>query len=448
MQVSSCSPSYTMAPQWKVRGRSQEVSVLRSQFNIAPLVQRAVELDDTTAAVDDLEIATHGVAAAARVSKRPRTPSPEPQKPQSHRNKKRAAKRAAKIAKEGHAPTERTIFEHVQLSTPVETTLHAESLPSALGAYSALRLRESAEVREKEYSLKELLNGGFRLVEWDGIDPRPLVDDRGLIYAVLAGRPYDSSYAKDATISYEAIRQAGERTAFHHSETKHRRGNFPALAVGISYGNGQGFVKRLNLGVHTDMMDDILKNDSIKRMAAYADSAFSVWAPRLYRHYRMHMEKLEGRTGITCNFVGSIFACATINFGPRVCTFKHRDSLNLPFGWCAILALGKFDPTLGGHLILWDTKTVIEFPPGSTILIPSATMSHSNVPVQERESRVSFTQYTAGGIFRYVDNDFRTEKEFEAEDKNGYEAMCELKKTRWKMGVSLFSSMDELLESI
>ncbi|KAF8150125.1 hypothetical protein B0H34DRAFT_732626 [Crassisporium funariophilum] len=398
MQVSSCSPSYTMAPQWKVRGCSQEVSVLRSQFNIAPLVQRAVELDNTTAAVDDLEITTHGVAAAAR------------------------------IAKEGHAPTERTIFEHVQLSTPVETTLHAESLPSALGAYSALRLRESAKVREKEYSLKELLNGGFRLVEWDGIDPRPLVDDRGLIYAVLAGRPYDSSYAKDATISYEAIGQAGERTAFHHSETKHRRGNFPALAVGILYGNGQGFVKCLNLGVHTDMMDDILKNDSIKIESRLG--AFSVWAPRLYQHYRMHMEKLEGRTSIT------------------LCTFKHHDSLNLPFGWCAILALGKFDPTLGGHLILWDTKTVIEFPPGSTILIPSSTMSHSNVAVQERESRVSFTQYTAGGIFRYVDNDFRTEKEFEAEDKNGYEAMCELKKTRWKMGVGLFSSMDELLGSI
>jgi hypothetical protein len=64
----------------------------------------------------------------------------------------------------------------------------------------------------------------------------------------------------------------------------------------------------------------------------------------------------------------------TFNFGPQTVTFDHRDSGNLAFGWCAITAFGNFDPTCGGHLVLWDMKLVIEFPPGSTILIPSAMM--------------------------------------------------------------------------
>src|SRR5882762_4619472 len=73
------------------------------------------------------------------------------------------------------------------------------------------------------------------------------------------------------------------------------------------------------------------------------------------------------------NFRNSIFACATFNFGPYACSFDHTNPGNLPFGWCAITALGPFDPTQGGHLVLWDLQLVIEFPPGSTILIPSAS---------------------------------------------------------------------------
>jgi hypothetical protein len=146
------------------------------------------------------------------------------------------------------------------------------------------------------------------------------------------------------------------------------------------------------------------------------------------------------------NFVKSIFPSATFNFGPNVWTFKHRDRLNCPFGWCAIQALGHFDPKLGGHLVLWELKLVIEFPPGSLVLIPSATITHSNVPVQAGDSRVSFTQYCAGGLFRYVDNGFRTEAELAAANPGAYARMLEMKKTRWQIGLGLFSTLDDLLE--
>lgn len=115
---------------------------------------------------------------------------------------------------------------------------------------------------------------------------------------------------------------------------------------------------------------------------------------------------------------------------------------------CAIQSLGPFDPKFGGHLILWDLRLVIEFPPGATILIPSATLTHSNIPVRDGESRVSFTQYTSGAIFRYVDNGFRLEDVLAVEDRVEYERICELKKTWWKMGLGLLSTIDELLEQI
>lgn len=73
---------------------------------------------------------------------------------------------------------------------------------------------------------------------------------------------------------------------------------------------------------------------------------------------------------------------------------------------------GTYDYTKGGHLILWDLKRVIEFPPGSTILFPSAVISHSNVAIGKGETRYLFAQYSAGGLFRWVDQGFQTKEKW------------------------------------
>jgi hypothetical protein len=151
-------------------------------------------------------------------------------------------------------------------------------------------------------------------------------------------------------------------------------------------------------------------------------------------------------------FRGLNFSCAAFNFGPNVWTFKHRDVLNLAFGWCAIQALGKFDATKfdatkGGHLILWDLKLVIEFPAGALILIPSATLSHSNVPVQPGDKRVSFTQFTLGGLFRYVNNGYRTKREVAEADPEEYTRLVEEKQSPWETGLEMFSTIDEVVNN-
>lgn len=144
-------------------------------------------------------------------------------------------------------------------------------------------------------------------------------------------------------------------------------------------------------------------------------------------------------------FLNGIWSAVTFNLGPMTCALGHRDFANLAFGWCAITALGFFDYTMGGHLILWDCKLILEFPPGTTILIPSAAIYHSNIPIASGERRYSFTQYTAGGLFRWVEHDYKTEEEYfatlspkekEEEKRLGLERAME--------GAGLFSTLAEL----
>ncbi|KAL0058314.1 hypothetical protein AAF712_015020 [Marasmius tenuissimus] len=92
--------------------------------------------------------------------------------------------------------------------------------------------------------------------------------------------------------------------------------------------------------------------------------------------YKATMDSVYGHpklSHIPQNFSDdNVFAAAAFNFGGKVRTFKHRDHLNWAFGWCAITALGDFDPTESAHLVLWELKLVINFPSGSMVLIPDA----------------------------------------------------------------------------
>ena len=96
------------------------------------------------------------------------------------------------------------------------------------------------------------------------------------------------------------------------------------------------------------------------------------------------------------------FAALTFNIGPTACTGPHKDVMNLSWGWCAVTSLGAFDHTKGGHLVLWDLEMAVEFPPHSTVFIPSAVLTHSNTSIGPTERRSSVTQYNSSGLFRWA----------------------------------------------
>lgn len=168
-----------------------------------------------------------------------------------------------------------------------------------------------------------------------------------------------------------------------------------------------------------------------------------LFAPRLHGYYAETIEKLKQRhPSLKMNFTNSVFGSATFNLGPQVVTRDHVDNLNLPAGWCAITAIGDYDPTEGGHVILRDFRLIIEFPPGALILLPSAMLRHSNTTVRANERRYSFTQYSAGGLFRWVECGFTTQAKFLAKG-NKFKMTG---RERWNQGVQMFSTWQELCE--
>ncbi|KAJ6450818.1 hypothetical protein C8R47DRAFT_1329827 [Mycena vitilis] len=120
-------------------------------------------------------------------------------------------------------------------------------------------------------------------------------------------------------------------------------------------------------------------------LAEWAPNPFSFYVESMGRFHR-HYPDLHRP------FTNGIFSACTFNLGPRTCALGHRDFVNFALGWCPIIAFGNFDYKKGGHLILWDCKLIIEFPPGCTILIPSAAVFHSKIPIAPHEHRYSFTQ--------------------------------------------------------
>ena len=97
-------------------------------------------------------------------------------------------------------------------------------------------------------------------------------------------------------------------------------------------------------------------------------------------------------------------------------------------------------------MVLWDLKLVIEFPPGVTILIPSAVFCHGNTMISNGKKRYLFAQYSAGGLFRWVDHGYQLDEAYYnsltmAEQRAKEKATWE---TRWKRGLAMFSTLAQL----
>jgi hypothetical protein len=192
------------------------------------------------------------------------------------------------------------------------------------------------------------------------------------------------------------------------------------------------------------ILKELRETPSISRLAGFASNVFANWAPKLFKYYSDNLEALcDHHPELERNFSNSVWTTATFNFGPRTTCYPHKDAANLAYGFCAITALGQYNPKMGGHLVLWDVGLAIEFSPGSTILIPSALLRHSNTSLPEGHQRMSFTQYTPGGLFRWVDYRFRTEEQFSAQDPRGMREFKQNSENRWKDGLGLFSTLKD-----
>ncbi|KAJ7774333.1 hypothetical protein DFH07DRAFT_952577 [Mycena maculata] len=406
------------------------------QWPLLPPIDPLDEVDDERPAASPSKTACRSpafrevVAAALKLHTGPHRQHPaKPMKAEKaakaaeKRQKARMAAHARDLAARGHVPAPATVAAVVQLAAPVPTDLDASGLPVTFGAYSG---KAEGKVEKKgskvRHSVADLLGLGFHLVKWDGIHPCPLLDKNGRIIAVLAGCPNQDDYLQSAISAFHAICDAGTAAKLPAAMHNHRRGLFAAVNVGLFYGKGQRIPCWLNNKEHNALTASPFFSAGIFIHAFTV--VFALWAPRLYNYYMDHDTRLQLHSSLRHLFVGSIFSCATFNFDTN--------------------ALGEFDAMEGGHLALWDLKLLVEFPHGALILIPSVTITHSNVPVQTGDERLSFTQFTPGGIFRYVDNGCQTVEELAEKDPNKYDQVMALKAAHWETGLSLMSTLDEL----
>ncbi|KAF7298284.1 hypothetical protein HMN09_01050600 [Mycena chlorophos] len=283
-----------------------------------------------------------------------------------------------------------------------------------------------------KYAKAELEAMGMTEDTWDGKSQVVYTDRGGREIVVLCGQPRDtptSDWGREvAEAGFQLMNQLASKlspldSADHEgpgdagagdAEKKKRnlrRGDHRAETVGVGIGNGRKAPKNFHCDDDdAELLDTLLKSEPFIRIAGFANSIFLNFAPRLHEYYERTMDALfawDPQLRRNFHHGTSVFPSCTFNFGPQTVTKPHLDLLNLAWGWCFITAFGQFDPNKGGHLILWDLKRFIRFPPGATIAILSALLRHSNVSIQQGETRYSFTQFAAGGLFRFVENGFQ-----------------------------------------
>ncbi|KAF8200975.1 hypothetical protein BJ912DRAFT_843897, partial [Pholiota molesta] len=280
---------------------------------------------------------------------------------------------------------------------------------------------------------------------------RLLADGDGVVFGVMAGMPRGNGWQQVHDSALHAMRIA--RQLLQELPVKyqdHRRGQYPALSCGISHGGGQRQPSNLYwCSSIEDVLNYLTQSPSFQRLSGFTNSVFQAFAPRLFKHYCVTLERLKkSNPQLMQPFHDSAFAACCFNLGPHTVSRPHRDHANLAWGWCAITALGTFNPTQGGHLILWDLNCAIPIPPGATVMIPSALLEHSNIAILAGEERCSFVQFSAGGLFRWVENELQTEA---AWSSKATAQMLELRaaqmQLRWSTGLQMLSRLDEFAPS-
>jgi hypothetical protein len=80
----------------------------------------------------------------------------------------------------------------------------------------------------------------LRYYSWRYRGTHLLLDRDGHIVGVLLGQPKDTeSWCWVHNNAFDLLQNAASRLSFSDQESSHRRGSFPSIAHGISFGGGQ-----------------------------------------------------------------------------------------------------------------------------------------------------------------------------------------------------------------
>src|SRR5271168_5024949 len=175
---------------------------------------------------------------------KPGPESLEKKRKRARRKERRRKKRqeqalAASHAPQNYAANPSVVAALTKGSEPIQLDVDASNLPrsSAGGAWVGRR-----QAGGRPWTPRELDEQGFSEIVWDGRRTRLILDSEKRIMCVLVARPQDPEWmavVDDAAALMEGVRSSGlESNAFSSKSVDHRRGDFVALHVGVSFGGG------------------------------------------------------------------------------------------------------------------------------------------------------------------------------------------------------------------
>ncbi|KAF8879430.1 hypothetical protein CPB84DRAFT_1751652 [Gymnopilus junonius] len=291
------------------------------------------------------------------------------------RKKRRLAQQEARFG-DGPVPSGAQ-SKYVCAAEPVYTPLDSRHAGITSTGFTALDCGSIDGKTHQTYRLKDMVGErstfNLSLQEWDGKTPMAVVDLDGRIFGFLAGIPDADYWEEQHQAAAQLLEDARRRCRLPKHSAHHRRGAFTTLWCGFSHGGGSTEPGNCtDTKTNKGILDGLMSAEPFSRIAGFGSC--------LHKHY---VEKLcevqKANPSLKRPFLNSVFPSTMFNLGPRTVCYPHRDFANLSFGFCAITALGSFNPKKGGHLVLWECGLVIEFPqdqpssfhhPSSPTLIP------------------------------------------------------------------------------
>ncbi|KIK50091.1 hypothetical protein GYMLUDRAFT_51398 [Collybiopsis luxurians FD-317 M1] len=370
--------------------------------------------------------------------KRKRRVRNQAQKDKKHAYKKR--RRNVHRAETSHGKYDKGVSrKRVEEAEVVQLDFEADILPISSTGFQGKRTRSLF----KHLTRNEVLARTI-YYNWDATYDLVICDreGRGLVYCLANPRdPQWNTYVHPELCRIlEKARVNGKFTA---KEMFHRRGDYVAQTIGYSHGGGQTCPSNTKHSKrNAQVLQTLLSNDAVQRVSGLVNSGYRRFCPEMYAEYKANDEALRSSNPtLRKNFPDSVFAATTFNLGPQTVTPDHVDHGNNGPGGCAITSAGDFDDAKGGELVLWDLGIVIRFPPGSSIIILSAILRHSNLPIQPGEKRYSITQYSAGALFRFAANGMKNDKDYlPTATPEQVEEYIRERRTRWEKSLKKFTT--------
>ncbi|KJA29421.1 hypothetical protein HYPSUDRAFT_517945 [Hypholoma sublateritium FD-334 SS-4] len=361
----------------------------------------------------------------------------------SRQNKQRCKKRQEEKAKHGFRPSAAAIRRYVVDSTKIHIPIDCATLLAARVGYRTRNTNISAA--QAAYNEQALLSGhGFKFLDWNGVDPLLVIDNKDRIAIALVGPPKTEDFQTRTHSIHQAL--LAEGLLFKESNA-HSCGENVVVNAGVTYGKGTREPVSLDTKKNGAVASRLLSNRDIQRLSWFASSSLALYAPKLYSHCRAKLNTLPVQFPRLAPFFpdsSKVFPATAFDLGPGTSAQKNRTALNHPYGWSATQAFGQFDPTKGGQLVFWEPRLIVQFPPGALVLHPAAMITVTTTPVNEGETRTSMTQYIPASLFQYVESGFRSAKELKVHNAVVHQGDSKSGADKWRMGLDLFTTLDEL----